>query len=68
MDTGFDKIPGDFQASKLQTHKKTITLISFLTEDETRDRCSMYRRNKNCHRVSAVKNEKKRPLERPKSI
>jgi hypothetical protein len=60
MDTGFDKIPGDFQASKLHTHKKKIiTPISFLTEDETRERCSMYRRNKNCHWVSPVKNEKK---------
>jgi hypothetical protein len=28
----------------------------------------MYRRNINCHRVSVMEDEKKRPFERPKSI
>jgi hypothetical protein len=65
MATGFDKNLGDFQASKLHT-QKIITLILFLTEDETRERYSMYSGNRNCHRASVAKNEKKRPLERSK--
>jgi hypothetical protein len=65
MATRFDKILGDFQARNY-THTKIITLILFLTEDETRESCSMYRGNRNGHRASVGVNEKKRPLERPK--
>jgi hypothetical protein len=66
MATRFDKNLSDLQASKLHIQKKIVTVISFLTEDEIREGRSMYRGNRNGHRASVRKNEKKKPLERPK--
>jgi hypothetical protein len=41
------------------THKRIITVISFLSEDETRERCSMYRVNRNCQGASVRENGKR---------